>query len=70
MYSKEVQTTTWMPEEESDEEMGEESVKRQVDEEVRRELERLRLDKEREREAEIQKREAENEVPGARLSRV
>jgi hypothetical protein len=62
-YSKEVQTTAWIPEENSEEE-EEEVVKRRVDEEVRKKLERLRLDEEEAREAEIHRLEAEKEIPG------
>lgn len=62
-YSKEVQTTTWIPEEHSEEE-GEEEVKRRVEEEVRKELEQLRIDEERAREEELHRIEAEKEIPG------
>jgi hypothetical protein len=62
-YSKEVQTTTWIPEESSDDE-EEEVVKRRVEEEVRMKLERIRMEELREREMESQRLEAEKEVPG------
>ena len=62
-YSREVQTTIWVPEEEG-EEAGEEVVKRRVDEEIRKEMERLRLEEEKFREDEAQRQEAEKEVPG------
>jgi len=62
-YSKEVQTTAWIPDEDSEED-GEEVVKRRVDEEVRKEIERLRIDEQREKEDEFNRLEAEKEVPG------
>ena len=66
MYSKEVQTSSaWVVgvEEEEDGE-GEEVVKRRVEEEVRKEMERLRVDEERNREEEEKRLEAEKDVPG------
>ena len=64
MYSKEVQTSTaWVAVEENDD-GGEEVVKRRVEEEVRREIERLRVDEERNRVEEEKRLEAEKDVPG------
>jgi hypothetical protein len=62
-YSKEVQTTTWVPEEDVEED-GEEVVKRRIDEEVRKEMEHLRIEEERKREEDVLRQEAEKEVPG------
>jgi hypothetical protein len=66
-YSKEVQTTTWIPEEDIEED-GEEAVNRRIEEEVQRELERLRLDEERAREEDLHRLEAEKEVPGTLIT--
>ena len=63
MYSKEVQTAIWVPEE-NNEEDGEELVKCRVDEEVRKEMEQLRVEEEKKREVEALRLEAEKEVPG------
>ena len=63
-YSKEVQTSSWIPEEDSEED-GEEAMKRRVEEEVGRELERLRLVEERTKEENLHRLEAEKEVPGS-----
>lgn len=62
MYSKEVQTASWVAEEESDEE-SEEVIKRRVEEEVRREMDRLKIEEDRERVEEQQRHEAEKDVP-------
>jgi hypothetical protein len=62
-YSREVQTSALVQDEDSEEDT-EEVVKRRVDEEVRKEVERLRLEEEQIREEEIQRREAEKQVPG------
>jgi hypothetical protein len=64
-YSKEVQTTVaWVSEEIDGEEDSEEVLKRRVDEEVRKELELVRIDEERIKEEELRQQEAEKEVPG------
>lgn len=63
MYSREVQTSTWVQDEDSEED-GEEEVRRRVDEEVRREMERLRIEEDKVKEEEILRQEAEKEVPG------
>jgi hypothetical protein len=62
-YSREVQTSTWVQDEDSEED-GEEEVRRRVDEEVRREMERLRIEEDKVKEEEILRQEAEKEVPG------
>jgi hypothetical protein len=63
MYNKEVQTSVWVPEEDSEEE-SEEQVKRRIEEEVRREIDKLRIEEEREK-LELQKlMQVEKEVPG------
>jgi dynein intermediate chain len=67
-YSKEVQTSTWVPEEDSEEE-SEEVVKRRVDEQVRKEMERLRLEEDKIRDEEAQQQEADKQVPGTTISR-
>jgi len=64
MYSKEVQTASWVAEEESDEE-SDEVIKRRVEEEVRREMDRLKIEEDRMRVEEQHRHEAEKDVPGA-----
>jgi len=67
MYSKEVQTSTAWVVVAEEEDGGEEVVKRRVEEEVRKEIERLRVDEERSREEEEKRLEAEKDVPGSPL---
>ena len=50
--------------------IGEEVLKRRVDEEVRKELEQLRIDEERVKEEELRRHEAEKEVPGITVRRI
>jgi hypothetical protein len=66
MYSKEVQTVTLsVAVEESDNEGDDDEVKRRVEEEVQRELERLKIEEERvTMELELERANAEREVPG------
>lgn len=64
-YSKEVQTSAWTPPPEEDgEEDGEEVVRRRVEEELRRELEKLKIEEERLKEEEQLRLDGEKEVPG------
>jgi dynein intermediate chain len=62
-YSKEVQTSTWVQEEDSEDD-GEEVVQRRVEEEVRRELDKLKLEEQRMKEEEAVRQQVEKEVPG------
>jgi hypothetical protein len=68
MYSKEVQTTAWVPVEESSDEEDEEEVNRRVEEEVKARWETLRLEEQqRDREMEAQRLQTENDVPGMNI---
>lgn len=62
-YSKEVQTSAWVQEEDSEED-GEELVKRRVEEELRRELEKIKLEEQRMKQEEALRQEVEKKVPG------
>ena len=62
-YSKEVQTSEWVLEEDTEED-EEEEVKRRVEEELRRELERLKVEEQRVEQEEALRREVEKEIPG------
>lgn len=66
MYSKEVQTSTWVPEEDSEEE-NEEEIRRRIEEEIRKEMELLRLEEERAKEEQSRLIELEKHVPGKNL---
>ena len=59
-YNKEVQTMAWVPDEESEGE-DEESLRRRVEEELRKELERLRVE---EKAVEELDKTATKELPG------
>ena len=61
-YSKEIQTTTWVPDDES-EDVDEHVLQRRIEEEVRKEIERLRLE-EQAPEEETEQPAAE-ELPGS-----
>ena len=72
-YSKEVQTVAWSPTVKEDvfEDVDEdEVVRKRVEEQVRMELETLRLDEEKlAREAQLHQLEAEKQVPGTHMLR-
>ena len=69
-YSKEVQTTAWSPakEEAADGQDEDQVLRKRVEEEVRRELEELRIDEDKlAREEKLHQLEVEKQLPGTNL---
>ena len=62
MYSKEIQTSAWVPEVDSEEET-EEQVKKRIEEEVRREMERLKIEEDRAKQEQVEL-DVVKDVPG------
>jgi len=63
MYSKEVQTATWIREDEDSDEEDEEQVRRRIEEEIRLEMDKLKAEEDRVREELLQKNVVDKDVP-------